>query len=83
MNGQDLSGYGARIYWQEVRQGRGHRLPRCSVKMDKVVDPKQTHIWMESCPSCYRVFLDAGEFSDLKYETFSDRIKNLLKGRRR
>lgn len=57
--------------------------PHCSVKMDKVVDPKQTHIWMESCPSCYRVFLDAGEFSDLKYETFSDRIKNLLKGRRR
>ena len=54
----------------------------CKVDMDKIVDPHQTHIWMECCPSCNRIFLDAGEFSDLKYETFSDKIKGLLKGRR-
>lgn len=57
--------------------------PHCKVDMDKIVDPQQSHIWMESCPSCDRVFLDAGEFSDLKYETFSDKIKGLLKGRRK
>ena len=57
--------------------------PHCDVPMDKIVDPEQTHIWMEACPSCERIFLDAGEFTDLKYETFSDKIKNLLKGRRK
>lgn len=56
--------------------------PHCDVLMDKIVDPEQTHIWMEACPSCERIFLDAGEFTDLKYETFSDKIKALLKGRR-
>jgi Zn-finger nucleic acid-binding protein len=56
--------------------------PHCKVDMDKIVDPHQTHIWMECCPSCDRIFLDAGEFSDLKYETFSDKIKGFLKGRR-
>ncbi len=57
--------------------------PHCKVDMDKIVDPAQTHIWLESCPNCYRVFLDAGEFSDLKYETFGDKIKDLLKGKRK
>tara|TARA_B100001093_G_scaffold388981_1_gene375166 strand:+ start:1549 stop:1683 length:135 start_codon:yes stop_codon:yes gene_type:complete len=35
---------------------------------------------MEACPSCERVFLDAGELTDLKYKTFSDKIKYLSKG---
>ena len=56
--------------------------PVCGVGMDKIEDPVQTHIWMESCPKCARVFLDAGELTDLKYETFSDKFKNLLKGKR-
>jgi Zn-finger nucleic acid-binding protein len=34
--------------------------PICNVAMDKIEDPVQTHIWMEACPSCERVFLDAG-----------------------
>ena len=55
----------------------------CHVAMEKVSDPVQKHIWMEMCPSCDRIFLDAGEFSDLKYETFMDKIKGLLKGKRR
>ncbi len=56
--------------------------PVCHVPMDKVTDAKQTHIWVEVCPNCDRVFLDAGEFSDLKYETLSDKIKGLLRRRR-
>lgn len=58
------------------------KCPLCNISMDKIVDPVQTHIWMESCPACYRIFLDAGEFSDLKYDTFSDKFKSLIKGRR-
>lgn len=57
--------------------------PHCNIAMDKIVDSEQKHIWMESCSGCDRIFLDAGEFTDLKYETFSDKIKSLLKGRRK
>jgi len=57
--------------------------PLCKVQMDKIVDPEQTHIWMESCPGCDRIFLDAGEFTDLKYNTLSDKFKALLKGKRK
>jgi Zn-finger nucleic acid-binding protein len=56
--------------------------PCCHVPMEKITDPVQTHIWMEQCPQCRRVFLDAGEFSDLKYETFMDKVKGLLRRRR-
>ncbi len=57
--------------------------PVCNVQMDKIEDPVQTHIWMESCPQCDRVFLDAGELTDLKHETFADRFKSMLKGKRK
>jgi Zn-finger nucleic acid-binding protein len=57
--------------------------PICHVTMEKITDPVQTHIWLEVCPSCDRIFLDAGEFSDLKYETFMDRVKGLLRRKRR
>jgi hypothetical protein len=56
--------------------------PECHVMMEKVIDPVQTHIWMEACPRCEKIFLDAGEFSDLKYETFMDKVKDLLRGKR-
>ncbi|MDK9790048.1 zf-TFIIB domain-containing protein [Vibrio sp. D431a] len=31
----------------------------------RMVDPKQPHIWYESCPTCKGRFYDAGEFKDL------------------
>ena len=56
--------------------------PYCNVRMDKIEDEVQTHIWMEQCPQCHRIWLDAGEFSDLKYETFRDKFKAIQKGPR-
>ena len=56
--------------------------PVCHQGMDKITDETQTHIWMEQCGNCQRVFLDAGEFSDLKYETFMDKVKGLLRRKR-
>ena len=56
--------------------------PVCHQVMEKITDPVQTHIWMEQCGNCRRIFLDAGEFSDLKYETFMDKIKGLIRRRR-
>lgn len=56
--------------------------PVCKVKMDKISDPVQTHIWMESCPQCNKIFLDAGEFTDLKHNTMLDKLRDWRKGRR-
>jgi len=60
------------------------KCPECDdVQMNKVADEKQTHIWYETCPECEGMFFDAGEFSDLKYDTFLDRVRDALKGRRK
>lgn len=56
--------------------------PACGVAMDKTYDAKQHHIWFESCSQCEGLFLDAGEFSDLKYDTLMDRIRGYLRGAR-
>ncbi len=39
--------------------------PKCpNTQLLRMVDPKQPHIWFESCPICYSRFYDAGEFKD-------------------
>ena len=40
--------------------------PVCHTQMIRMVDVKQPHIWYESCPVCFGVFYDAGEFRDHK-----------------
>jgi Zn-finger nucleic acid-binding protein len=55
--------------------------PRCGKMMEKTADPKQKHIWYEACPE-HGMFLDAGEFSDLKFETLLDYFRGLIKGDR-
>ena len=55
--------------------------PRCSVQMDKSYDPRQTHIWYEVCES-HGLFMDAGEFTDFKFETLLDWFRDLIKGNR-
>jgi uncharacterized protein len=47
-------------------------------KMDHCHDARQRHITYESCPVCLGVFLDAGEFTDLKYDTLLDKVRSLL-----
>jgi uncharacterized protein len=56
--------------------------PKCSVKMDKIADTSQPHIWIENCPVCGSYFFDAGELTDLKEKTLSDYFKRFLKGKR-
>jgi Zn-finger nucleic acid-binding protein len=34
--------------------------------MIRMVDRHQPHIWYESCPVCFGVYMDAGEFRDQK-----------------
>jgi len=56
--------------------------PECGIKMDKVSDDDQTHIWYESCPDLHGVYFDAGELADLSQETFMDHIKGWITGKR-
>ncbi|MCB1685556.1 MAG: zf-TFIIB domain-containing protein [Pseudomonadales bacterium] len=59
------------------------KCPEDGTLMDKKADAKQTHIWYESCPTCNGMFFDAGEFTDLKYDTLMDRVRDFVKGRRK
>jgi uncharacterized protein len=56
--------------------------PECGIAMDRTSDPRQIHIWYETCGQCGGMYLDAGEFTDLKYDTLMDRLRGLLRGRR-
>ncbi len=56
--------------------------PHCQLHMKKREDPVQTHIWTEQCPGCNRIFFDAGELTDLKFETVADIFRDMLKGHR-
>ena len=56
--------------------------PICAKAMDKVADPTQPHIWYEVCPE-HGMYFDAGEFTDYKYETLMDKVRDLIKGRRK
>jgi len=51
-------------------------------KMQNCSDGNQRHIWFEQCPTCCGIFLDAGEFTDLKYDTLLDRLRGLVTGAR-
>lgn len=54
-----------------------YRCPRCSGAMIRTVDPRQHHIWYETCGSCHGSFFDAGEFRDLSERKISDFFKDL------
>lgn len=58
------------------------KCPEDGALMEKTADEKQTHIWYESCPTCNGMFFDAGEFTDLKYDTLMDRVRDFVRGRR-
>jgi Zn-finger nucleic acid-binding protein len=55
--------------------------PRCGKQMEQSADPKQIHIWYESCPD-HGMFMDAGEFADFKQEALLDYLRGLIKGKR-
>lgn len=52
--------------------------PRCGQNMEKAADPDQPHIWYEVCTD-HGMFMDAAEFTDLKYQTLSDWFRSLIR----
>lgn len=65
--------------WDEVND---IACPRCGRQMEVVSDPKQPHISYEVCHE-HGMFMDAGEFTDLKNETAGDLFKRLIKSIRK
>jgi uncharacterized protein len=53
--------------------------PRCQLPMKEMEDVDQHHITFEACTSCKGIFLDAGEFADLKDYTFMDYLRGLFR----
>lgn len=51
--------------------------PKCNVKMHILHDILQNHIKYEQCGSCRGIFLDKGEFADLKDFSFEDFYRSL------
>ena len=56
--------------------------PEDGVTMVRKTDEQQSHIWYESCTVCGGLYFDAGEFTDLKYDTLMDRVRDFVKGPR-
>lgn len=54
------------------------RCPRDTTPMLRIVDPRQPHLWLETCPVCNATFFDAGEFRDWKHETLVDLVKSFF-----
>ena len=48
--------------------------PRCHTGMIQMAFPDQPHIRYEMCSVCHGLYLDAGEFKDLKQTTLAERI---------
>lgn len=57
--------------------------PRDGTPLINMVDQEQPHIWVESCPRCFGIFLDAGEFRDAKRHDWQDFFRDLRAGDRK
>ncbi|MEM7001142.1 MAG: zf-TFIIB domain-containing protein [Pseudomonadota bacterium] len=56
----------------DIKCPEGHGL------MERRHDAEQRHVWYEECPVCGGIFLDAGEFTDLKFKTLLDWVRGLF-----
>ena len=57
--------------------------PKCNVGMIQMIDKTQFHIQYESCPACFGIFFDAGEFRDYVEKDLFDLVKDLFTGERK
>ena len=64
---------------RRMDQIRAINCPRCGVAMKEAVGVDHHHVTFETCGTCHGVFLDAGEFTDLKSYTFVDYVRGLFK----
>ncbi len=77
MKGSEAIDTGEAEVGQVYDESRLVSCPKCRVAMIRMSDPEQPHIHFESCPTCYGVFFDAGEFRDYREHTVMEFLKGL------
>jgi len=74
-NGAEVLDIGDPAVGSELNKKDTIDCPVCHTRMIRMVDANQPHIWYEQCASCHGVFLDAGEFSDIKTRAWFDIVR--------
>lgn len=54
------------------------KCPSCHAQMIRMVDRHQPHIWYESCPVCFGIYMDAGEFREQKQRPIVSVIRDMF-----
>ena len=52
--------------------------PKCAGRLIRMADARQPHVGYETCAVCRGVFLDAGEFADLKEQTLMETFRDVF-----
>lgn len=52
--------------------------PACGSQMQTIQAPGQKHIRLDRCVPCGMTFFDAGEMTDMRFETLADSIRGLV-----
>ncbi len=75
MQGSELVDSGDRSIGRLMNEKREIYCPLCGVLMNHLADPDNPDVEYEKCPACNGMFLDAGELSSLKGESFLNFVK--------
>ncbi len=78
MEGSEAIDAGDPKLGKKYKEMKHVKCPVCHDEMIGMVNAQQPHIWYESCPVCYGIFFDAGEFKDYKEETVLDYFRDLF-----
>jgi Zn-finger nucleic acid-binding protein len=62
--------------FRKTSQVEDYLCPKDGARMIKMVHHRQHHVWYESCNTCYGIFLDATEFTDLKGKSLMDLLRS-------
>jgi Zn-finger nucleic acid-binding protein len=76
LRGSEVIDVGDRQVGQQQNSNDRIRCPVDTTPLVRVVDPKQSHIHLETCPVCQGTFFDAGEFADWKHESLLDVVRS-------
>ncbi|MDA3901685.1 MAG: zf-TFIIB domain-containing protein [Spirochaetes bacterium] len=75
MHGAEIVDSGDRAIGKLMNEKHDIVCPRCGVLMIHLADPLMPDVVYEQCPACSGMFLDAGELSSLKEESFINFVK--------
>lgn len=75
-NGSERIDTGSESDFRKTSQVEDYRCPKDGTRMIKMAHHRQNHVWYESCNTCYGIFLDATEFTDLKGKSLMDLLRS-------